>query len=365
VGVVFDRKGRFLAVGLFDPDSPIRLRILNQGTPVPVGPAFFRERVQAALDGRRTLLDDPQTTGFRLLNGEGDRLPGLVVDRYGPTLVMKLYSPVWLPRLREVVPPLVELLEPDAIIGLSSRKLANHPMCPPVLRGGALLHGSDPGAALPFLESGLHFQAHPVEGHKTGFYLDQRANRRQVEDDVRSLAQAHRSVRVLNVFSYSGGFSLYAARGGAAQVTSVDRSEPALEQARRHFELNAQVAQATTHETLAGDAFQVMEELGRQGERFHLVVVDPPSFAKEASQVPGALAAYGKLTRLALPLIQSGGILVQASCSSRVEAAPFFDAIHQVAGPRIREIRRTGQPLDHPAGFPEGHYLKCLFARVD
>ncbi len=361
IAVIFDRKDRFLAVGLFDPASPIRIRVLNHGEPAQVGPDLFRDRLEQALERRASLTADPRTTGYRVVHGEGDGLPGLVLDRYGDQAVLKLYSGIWLPRLREVVPTVRRLLGSSTVLGLVSRNLADEPHCPAPLRRGTVLAGQDDSGPFPFLESGLRFEAHPVEGHKTGFYLDQRENRRRLEARTRG-------ARVLNVFSYTGGFSLYAARGGARNVISVDRSRPALRQAERHFELNVQAARDTRHRTMEGDAFRIMDELAGHGERFGVVVVDPPSFAKEASQVEGALEAYARLTVLAMAVLEPGGLLVQASCSSRVSADDFSGRVHRAVADGGRSLvnqHRTGHPVDHPATFPEGHYLKCLFARIE
>jgi 23S rRNA (cytosine1962-C5)-methyltransferase len=379
--VVFDRKGRFLAVGLLDPDGPIRLRILSAGTPAQIGAAFFRERLQGALALRAPLLADPRTTGVRLLSGENDGMPGLVVDRYGETLVLKAYTLAWGAHLRELLPALLEVCRPRAVLLLAARRVAGSPLAPPFLREPTLLHGTLPdpwddggeSGALPFLESGLRFEAHPLSGHKTGFYLDQRDNRTRLEarvrEGIRDMGGGRpSSLRVLNAFSYTGGFSLAAARGGAAQVVSVDRSGPALRQAERHFHLNGKdshIARAR-HRTVEGDAFQALEEFAEEGERFDVVVLDPPSFAREAGQVDGAVGAYQRLTRLGLRVLRPGGLLVQASCSARVGAERFHGAILAAArgeGRPLEEVERTGHPLDHPVGFPEGAYLKCLFAR--
>jgi 23S rRNA (cytosine1962-C5)-methyltransferase len=360
VAVIFDRKNRFLAVGLLDPTSPIRVRVLQVGEPAQIGGELFRERLEAALSLRRALADDPATTGYRLVHGEGDRLPGLVLDRYGDAAVFKVYSPAWLPWLDTWVEVLREVVSPRLLIGLVSRRVAGDEGCPASLRRGTALVGEIDGP-LPFVESGLRFEAHPLEGHKTGFYLDQRDNRRRVEglsDDA----------ELLSVFSHTGGFSIYAGRGGARGVTCVDTSGPALAQARRHAELNADVMAGVRHRMVEGDAFQVLAELRRDRRRFQAVVVDPPSFAKEAGQREGALDSYRALCRLALGVLDPDGLLVQASCSSRVEPEEFFAALHagaRDAGRELRELTRTGQPVDHPVGpLPEGRYLKCLFARA-
>lgn len=361
VAVVFDGKNRFLAAGLYDPDSVIRVRILVHREPEEIGPEMYRRRVEAAFRLRGDVAS-AGTTAFRVVNGENDAMPGLVVDLYERTLVLELFTAAWFPRLHEIVPVLEELLGPERILLLVSSRIAESPACPAGVADGAVLRGAAPDDGVPFLETGLRFEAHPFEGHKTGFYLDQRDNRRRLEPHASG-------ARVLNVFSYTGAFSLYAARGGATEVVSVDRAGPALAQARRHFELNgrAENVAACRHRTVEGDAFEVMTQLGGDRERFDVVVVDPPSFARAAAHREKALGAYRALTSLAVPLIRPGGLLVQASCSSRVGADEFFEAVDHAArgaGRPLKELARTGHPPDHPVTFPEGDYLKCLWARV-
>jgi 23S rRNA (cytosine1962-C5)-methyltransferase len=206
----------------------------------------------------------------------------------------------------------------------------------------------------------LRFAADLVRGHKTGFFFDQRENR--------VLVRRHSSGRcVLDVFAYTGGFSIYAAAGGALSVLSLDISAPALNAAKSNFALNQDNAavQQVDHSILLADAFAGLEALYKQKQHFDMVIVDPPSFAKSAAEAKGALTSYARLTRLALDLLQNDGIFVIASCSSRVSAGAFFETVThaaQDAGHKLEEIRRTGHALDHPIRFPEGEYLKCLFA---
>jgi 23S rRNA (cytosine1962-C5)-methyltransferase len=364
LAVVFDRKDRFLAVGLYDPDSPIQVRVLQQGKPARINEAWFRQQITAAARHRHPLHQpDTTTTGYRLLHGENDGLPGLVVDRYAETYVMKLYTTAWIPHLPAVVAALTTVVQPQRLILRLSQTLQDRPAQLHGLHDGLLLHGMPLTGPVLFQENGLTFAVDVVAGQKTGFFLDQRENRARVE----KLAAGR---RVLNVFAYTGGFSLYAARGGAEAVASLDLSRPALETAVHNFHLNRDLpgVAAAGHELLQGDAFQLMEDLVAQKRRFDLVVVDPPSFARQQAETERALGAYARLTRLALRLLLPGGILVQASCSSRVETAEFFNGIHRTAHKEkrpLREIERTGHPVDHPISFPEGAYLKCLFAVIE
>lgn len=359
LAVAFDQKRRFLAIGLYDPTSPLRLRVLQQGTPATIDQPWLLAKIQNAAQ-RRTPLLTGRTTGYRLVHGENDGLPGLVVDRYAETLVVKLYTLAWVPYLRELAAVLPIVQPAQRIILRLSRGLQKTPEHLYGLPDGMVLTGAALEGALVFLENGLRFEADPIHGQKTGFFLDQRDNRARVEE----LAA---DKRVLNVFAYNGGFSLYAARGGAKQVASLDISRPALMAAERNFALNNDIPKvvAAEHQLLVGDAFSLLAQMGNAGRRFDLVIIDPPAFAKQQSEVERALAAYAQLTRLGLGVLQAGGTLVLASCSSRVSTADFVATTTGAAADRGRPLRilaQTAHALDHPIGFPEGAYLKCLFA---
>ncbi len=376
LAVIFDRRRRFLAVGLYDPASPIRIRILHQGSSATIDQTWFEAKFATALTQRLPLIQtsDPAriTDGFRLLYGENDGLPGLILDRYADTNVLKLYTPAWIPHLPALLPGLTQTENgPLAAVGPTqrlvlrlNRSTQNQVDLLNGLSDGQILHGPPLDGPVIFRENGLLFEAEPVAGQKTGFFLDQRENRAKVEELV---AQERGRWDVLNVFAYTGGFSLYAARGGASRVVSLDISAPALAAAECNFALNQpdpRVAEAR-HEILAADAFTALAQMAESGRRFHMVIVDPPAFAKRQDEVERAMNAYTKLAHLALGVLRPGGTLVMASCSSRVTADMFFEAIHaaaQVARRPLQEIARTGHPLDHPVGFAEGAYLKCLFA---
>jgi 23S rRNA (cytosine1962-C5)-methyltransferase len=208
-----------------------------------------------------------------------------------------------------------------------------------------------------FLENGLRFEADVLRGQKTGFFLDQRDNRRHVGDLAKGRS-------VLNLFSYSGGFSLYAARGGATRVVSLDISEHALAAARRNFALNQDVPAVAQcpHETLQADAFLWLQK--NPAERFDLIIIDPPSLAKRESEKPDAIAAYTKLIESGIARLHKNGILVAASCSAHVTAEEFFTLARATAQKSARsftELRTTRHPPDHPATYPEGEYLKCIY----
>lgn len=360
LAVIFDSKDRFLAVGLYDPNSVIRVRCLQHNTRATINADWFSAQLQAAADRRRPLSESGITTGYRLVHGENDGFPGLVIDRYGETLVIKLYSAAWLPHFQAILPALSAIQPAERIVLRLSRLLQNHPDALYGLYDGQLLHGEDDQALAHFLENGLHFAADVIHGHKTGFFFDHRDNRQRV-------GQLAKGRSVLDVFAYTGGFSLYAAHGGAKEVLSVDISEPALRAAQHNFSLNAENTKvsAARHDILADDAFGVMERLVNEGRRFDMVILDPPSFAKRADEVERALASYTRLTELAVQLLDSGAILVMASCSSRVTEDDFYQTVLNTAQEAHKTLwvqQRAGHALDHPVSFAEGAYLKCLFA---
>ncbi len=352
LAVIFDKKRRFLGIGLYDPDSKIRVRLLRVLKPALIGENFFEKKLLTAKKRRAPLLS-PQTNGYRLLHGENDGMPGLVIDCYAQTAVIKLYTLAWIPHLREVLAALGKIISPDRVVFRLSDKLKKNPSR---LENGTILYGKMPQSPLIFSENGLLFEVDPFFGQKTGFFLDQRENRARVEN----LAKGK---RVLNAFSYTGGFSVYAARGGAKSTVSLDASKTAIAAAERNFALN--FANHDIHKGIVGDAFKIMAAMKNEKRLFEMVIIDPPSFAHKKSQRDGAVRAYQQLTRLGVSLLAPNGILVQASCSSRVNTELFFKSIRfaaRQAGRPLKEIERSGHALDHPIGFSEGEYLKCLFA---
>jgi 23S rRNA (cytosine1962-C5)-methyltransferase len=361
LAVVFDDRRRFMAIGLYDPRSPIRLKILHHGHARPIDETFWRDRLRTAMARREVLARSGDTTAYRVVHGENDRFPGLVADRYGDVVVVKLYSEIWFAHLATVVAILVSELAPASVVLRLSRAVQRHE--PPGVHDGMTLVGPSPTAPVPFLEHGLRFEADVVHGHKTGHFLDQRDNRAR----VRAMAKG---ASVLDVFACTGGFSVAAAAGGATAVTMVDLSAPALAAARHNLDLNRHRAgvRACRAHTITGDAFEVMAHLAGERARFDLVVVDPPSFAANRESVGRALRAYERLAELAVTLVARGGTLVQASCSSRVDPESFAEAVHagaRRAGARLVELARPGHAVDHPVGFAQGEYLKALFARVE
>jgi 23S rRNA (cytosine1962-C5)-methyltransferase len=372
LAAIYDRKDCFLAVGLFDPDSPIRVRILHAGKPQTIDGEWWQARLEEALTKREGLFD-ACTTGYRCINGENDGWPGLVLDRYGETLVLKLYTGVWLPRLKEILDVLrgaqadenpktrpERILLPRRIVLRLSRNIQNIAQTKFNLLDGQVIQGDNSIEPASFLETGLHFEADVAHGQKTGFFLDQRENRRQVEKLARGRS-------VLNAFSFSGGFSLYAARGSARSATDLDISAYALAGARRHFKLNQKdpaVAQCC-HELVQADTFEWLKD--NSARKFELVVLDPPSLAKRESERAGAIRAYGRLAELGLRVLSRGGILLAASCSAHVTVEEFFGVVRQTAvksGRKFSELQTTGHAPDHPAKFKEAEYLKAIYLKL-
>ena len=358
LAVIFGRNDKFLAVGFFDPESPIRVRVVHVGKPLAIDGKFWKERLDAAVQRRAGLFDE-DTTGFRIINGESDGWPGLVLDRYETTLVVKIYTAAWLERLEEIASLIREQLNPERIILRISRNLdgrAQGRVDGEMLFGRNSTHA---GAPTIFRESGIRFEAEVWRGQKTGFFLDQRENRRLVE----SMAQGR---SVLNAFSFSGGFSLYAARGGAKSVTDLDISKHALESARRNFALNTAEARiaACQHESVQADAFEWLA--GNLQRQFDLIVLDPPSLAKREAERARAIRAYAKVAESGLKHLRTGGILVACSCSAHVSAEEFFGAVREAArklNRRFTELSTTRHAPDHHATFPEAEYLKGIYLR--
>jgi len=287
LAVIYDRKDRFLAIGLYDPISPIRVRILHMGKPQRIDDSWWREHFRTAV-ARREGLFGSATDGYRLVNGESDGWPGFVLDRYGSACVLKLYTAVWIPWLGRLKQAVIDGTGAETIVLRLSRNAADAFRQKAGLEDGQTIHGIGPDGPVVFQENGLRFEADLVRGQKTGFFLDQRDNRAV----VRELAGG---CDVLNVFSFSGAFSVSAAAGGAKSVTDLDISRHALESARRNFELNATIpgVQHCICHNICADAFQWLKE--ERKEVYDLVVVDPPSLAKKEVERERAIAAYRQL----------------------------------------------------------------------
>ncbi|WP_010135512.1 class I SAM-dependent rRNA methyltransferase [Ochrovirga pacifica] len=356
LAVIFDhKKNKFLAVGFYDPFSPIRIKILQANTMANINKEWFTNKIKEAYKKRLPLLET-DTNSYRFIYGENDGLPSLVADVYNHVLVIKLYASFWFPYLKDVLPTLIKISRAKTTVlrlGRNVQKEKNNYN----LSDGQVLDGILENEVVVFKEHGVNFSANVIKGHKTGYFLDHRANRKKVGE------MAKRKT-VLDIFSYAGGFSVHALVGGATEVTSLDISGPALEIAKSNAHLNEYLG---THKTLVGDAFEEMEKLAKNQTKFDIVVIDPPSFAKSAAEVNRALSSYKKLVRLGLQLVAKKGILVMASCSSRITFDVFFELVEDVLiNNRVtyKVLETTRHDVDHPIGFKEGSYLKSMYIQL-
>ncbi len=348
-------KGKFVARGLYNGQSRIRIRLYTWQQE-PLDAAFWRRRLAAAVGLRKDLgYDDPQGAA-RLVFSEGDGLSGLVVDRYGAYLAVQVTSLALAMRLAEIVPALVELVHPRGVVIRTERGMTQAEGLE--LRDGPYW-GEMPDGPVFIEENGTRLGVDLAEGHKTGAYLDQRENRRATAGFLRGRP-------VLDMFCYTGWFSVaVSAPGGATEVLGVDSSQKAIDTARANVELNGR-----THcRFQQGDAFEVMESLIADGQRFGGVILDPPKFARSRAALQEAMRAYHWLNRLAVQLLEPGGILVTCSCSGHVTREDFFAMLIGVAqqtGREIQVLQQRGAAPDHPVAVtcPEGEYLKCFVCRV-
>ncbi len=348
---ILDKAGRFVAAGLCE-SGPIGARVFALEDR-PIDAALFSERVAAAFE-LRAALALPDTNAYRLLHGEGDRLPGVVCDRYGANAVLKLDGDAalalrdgWIGALSE---PL-RLLGVETLLVRSGRREE---------QTVEVAWGPAPPREVRVLERGMHLVANLYDGQKTGLFLDHRETRAR----VRQLAAGH---AVLNLYGYTGGFSIAAGLGGATQVTTVDLAKPALALAEQSWSANGLASDA--HRTRASDVAAYLTAAAGSGERYSLIVSDPPNFAPRQSAVPQALSAYEALHAGVFRLLEPGGFYVAASCSSHVDRTAFEETLQRGAARARRVVQvleRSGAPADHPRilGFPEGDYLKVVVMRA-
>jgi 23S rRNA (cytosine1962-C5)-methyltransferase len=349
--------GTFVARGLWNAASRLRVRLYAFDPAVKLDDALWRARLEAAVALRRTLGLDDRAGAARLVNSEGDDLSGLIVDRYGDFLAVQVTALAMAQRLESIADQLVDIVGPRGILlrgaerGLS--KLEGLQLPDRVIRGAA------PSGPIFVAEHGLKFGVDLTEGQKTGYYLDQRDNRH-------AAARYARGRRVLDMFCYSGGFAVAAAvAGGARSVLAVDSSAKAAALAKANADLNG--AANVTVET--ADAFEKLDALRAAGERFGMVVLDPPKFARSRAALDDALRAYHRINRVAIDMLEPGGVLVTCSCSGSVSREDFLQMLGGVAQRARRPLQILecrGAAPDHPvsASCLEGEYLKCVIARV-
>ena len=353
---VLTAEGEFIAVGHWQVGS-IAVRVLSF-VEEPIDDAFWRRRIQVALDARRSMgvADNPQNDTFRLVHGEGDNLPGLVIDIYGATAVVQAHS-VGMHVVRQQVAQALKDVMGERLQNIFYKSETTLPFKAGLgQENGFLLGGSPDDVAM---ENGLRFHIDWLRGQKTGFFVDQRDNRSLLE---RYSAGRH----VLNMFCYTGGFSVYAMRGGAALVHSVDSSAKAVDLVNANVELN--FPGDTRHEAFAEDAFRFLQQM--EQDAYDLIILDPPAFAKHKDALRNALKGYTRLNLRAFEKIRPGGILFTFSCSQAVSKDQFRMAVFTAAaqsGRNVRILHQLHQPADHPINIyhPEGEYLKGLVLYVE
>ena len=349
--------GQFVARGYYNPQTDIAIRILTHNSEEAIDADFLRKRIRSAVELRK-VFDPAHTNTYRLIHSEGDGLPGLVVDRFADILVAQIHT-TGMERLR---PLLIDaLMSETGTHGLllrndsQSRRREGLEIEEPAVAAGEV------PALISVRENGVHFLVDPWQGQKTGFFLDQRDKR----EAIRKYA---RGKRVLNCFSYTGGFSVYAAlTSKQTHVTSVDISAPAIEQAREHFTLNG--LNPDEHEFLIVNVFDYLEQVQQEGELFDIVVLDPPAFAKSQGARAQALKAYRRLNTLGMQVLRAGGVLLTCSCSGVVGMDDLLGVLSQAAQRLHRSVQLLEvytHSLDHPINLamPETAYLKAVFCRV-
>ena len=355
---VADENGRFLAIAYTNPKSQIQGRILTWADEA-IDTAFWQAKIQQAITGRALLNLEPATTAYRLINAEADGLPGLVVDKYGDYLVIQCLT-LGIDRRKEMITAvLAEILHPTGII---ERSDANVRAKEGLDNEIGMLWGQAPEAAVEVQENGHTFGVALMTGHKTGFYLDQRDNRALV-----GRPEFVAGKEILNVFAYTGAFSVYAAAHGANTITNVDSSRDALEQAELNMALNG--SERPLDEYLLGDAFEVLRDYRDNGRLFDMVILDPPKFVNSKRDIEKASRGYKDLNWLAIRLLKPGGILATFSCSGLLSADLFQKIVFGAAidaGRTVQILHHMTQGPDHPIllTFPESAYLKGLLCRV-
>ena len=352
---VITSEGDFIAVGHYQIGS-IAVRVLSFSD-VDIDDMFWQSRLESAFQMRRSIgiVDDPHNNTYRLVHGEGDNIPGLVIDIYGNTAVMQAHS-VGIHQERMAIAKALVEVAGDRIANVYYKSETTLPYKAELgQEDGFIIGGSDDNLAM---ENGLKFHVDWLKGQKTGFFVDQRENRSLLE-------RFAKGKKVLNMFCYTGGFSFYAMRGGAELVHSVDSSAKAIELTTRNVDMN--FPGDTRHEAFCEDAFKYLD---RMGDRYDLVILDPPAFAKHRGALHNALKGYTRLNTKAFEKIQKGGILFTFSCSQVVTKDNFRNAVFTaaaIAGRKVRILHQLHQPADHPINIyhPEGEYLKGLVLYVE
>jgi 23S rRNA (cytosine1962-C5)-methyltransferase len=349
-----DDKGRFLASALLDPQDRIVARVLSRKR-MQLDRVWLTLRIQAAIDLRHTHAALGETDAYRLVNGEGDGLPGLTIDRYGEYLMVQAYCSGWNVHLKLVTQVLQELLSPAGIYEKSRpQKTRELEAVSDSKRYGRLLSGTPAPDLLEVRENGLTFLVSLEKGLNTGLFLDQRRNRHD-------LMARTRGKRVLNLFAYTGAFSVAAVAAGASLATSVDASPSYTEWAKLNFEANR--LNPKRHEFIVGDCLKVLADLARQNKRYDIILMDPPSFSTTAKSRFTTRGGTSDIVAASLPLLECGGLMIASSNHQKVDVADYLKELRRgalQANSSLQVVSLYGQPEDfpYPVTFPEGRYLK-------
>ncbi|MNX60208.1 Ribosomal RNA large subunit methyltransferase I [compost metagenome] len=351
---VYDSRGKFMGQGYCNVNSNILVRLLNRRVDEVIDRAWWKARLQEAIALRAEYVSG--TDACRLVNGEADGLPALIVDKYGDYLSIQVLSHGIEVRLPEIVEILAELVQPKGIYERSDvpvRRLEG------LEQRTGVLWGEAPPSDLSIQEGPYRLNVDIVTGQKTGFFLDQRPNRLK-------LGELSKGKRVLNCFSYSGGFSMAAAVGGASEVVSVDISAEAIALGEANAKLNGVEDRC---KWVVANAFDYLRELEKAGEKFDVVILDPPAFTKTKDSIPGAVRGYKEINLRGMRLLKPGGLLVSASCSHHINPSHFVEIIQSAAVDsykRLRMLALEGAGMDHPIlpAASETNYLKCFYGTV-
>jgi 23S rRNA (cytosine1962-C5)-methyltransferase len=339
--------------GSYSPSSQIRVRVWSFNTEEEINSDFFRRRILAAAELRNELIDTSQTNAFRIINSESDGLPGLIVDCYADYLVCQFLSAGVELNKGILIEILNDVLKPVEIYERSDVEVRSKEGLQPTQ---GLLKGNMPDELIEVRENGVKFFVDIKNGHKTGFYLDQRDNRKM-------LSEFSKGKSVLNCFSYTGGFSVYALASSSEKVTQVEASASAIDLSMKNFKLNN--LDSSLVENINGDVFEVLRKFRDERKTFDLIILDPPKFTESASQIQKASRGYKDINLLAFKLLNPGGILFTFSCSGHISPELFQKIVADAAldsGREVKIIKQLTQSSDHPVStnFPEGLYLKGL-----
>jgi 23S rRNA (cytosine1962-C5)-methyltransferase len=356
---VLDHQGGWLARAGYSPRSQISARIWTWRESQAIDASFFAQSIRQAIDYRSIL--KTYTNGIRLVNAENDGLPGLILDRYGDHLVVQFLSAGAERWRKEILGALEQIPDVKGIFERSDVDVREKEGLPPVQ---GVLQGRDPPERIVIVEGEWKFLVDVRQGHKTGFYLDQRDNRATLADWI---SQTARGKDILNVFSYTGAFAVAACASGAGHVLNVDSSEAALSFLAGQYEVNG--IPPVQADSLAGNAFEVLRKFRDQGRTFDMIILDPPKLAQSQRDVAKAARAYKDINWLSMRLLRPDGVLMTFSCSGLVSEDLFQKILFSASldsGREVQILRRLGQPMDHPVrlSFPEGKYLKGFLCRV-